>query len=122
MSKTIFQKIIDREIPSEILYEDEFCIVIKDIAPKAPVHLLVIPKKLITKLSESSEEDTKLLGHLLKIVREMAKEHGIEEAFNVIINNGEKAGQTVFHLHIHILGGDKVKLSSELITAGLEFL
>ena len=116
MSKTIFQKIIDREIPSEILYEDEFCIVIKDIAPKAPVHLLVIPKKPITKLSESSEEDTKLLGHLMKIVREMAKEFGIEEAFNVIINNGEKAGQTVFHLHIHILGGDKVKLSSESIT------
>ena len=57
-----------------------------------------------------------MLGHLLKIVREMAKEHGIEEAFNVIINNGEKAGQTVFHLHIHILGGDKIKLSSELIT------
>jgi len=116
MSKTIFQKIIDREIPSEILFEDELCIVIKDIAPKAPVHLLVIPKKLITKLSESSEEDTKLLGHLMGIVRQMAKEFEIEEAFNVIINNGKKAGQTVFHLHIHILGGDKVELSSELVT------
>lgn len=80
------------------------------------MHLLVIPKKLITKLSESSEEDTKLLGHLMGIVREMAKEFEIEEAFNVIINNGKKAGQTVFHLHIHILGGDKVELSSELVT------
>ena len=93
MSKTIFQKIIDREIPSEILFEDELCIVIKDIAPKAPVHLLVIPKKLITKLSESSEEDTKLLGHLMGIVRQMAKEFEIEEAFNVIINNGKKQGK-----------------------------
>ena len=63
MDKTIFQKIIDKEIPSEILYEDDLCVVIKDIAPKAPVHLLVIPKKLITKLSESSDEDSQLLGH-----------------------------------------------------------
>ena len=116
MSKTIFQRIIDREIPSEILYEDELCIVIKDIAPKAPVHLLVIPKKLISKLSESSEEDTNLLGHMLKIVREMARDYGIEEAFNVVINNGENAGQTVFHLHIHVLGGNQVELPSELIT------
>ena len=116
MDKTIFQKIIDREIPSEILYEDDLCIVIRDIAPKAPVHLLVIPKKLITKLSESSDEDSQLLGHLMTIVKKMAKEFEIDDAFNVVINNGENAGQTVFHLHIHILGGGKVELSSNLIT------
>ena len=116
MDKTIFQKIIDKEILSEILYEDDLCVVIKDIAPKAPVHLLVIPKKLITKLSESSDEDSQLLGHLMTIVKKMAKEFEIDDAFNVVINNGENAGQTVFHLHIHILGGGKVELSSNLIT------
>ena len=116
MDKTIFQKIIDKEIPSEILYEDDLCVVIKDIAPKAPVHLLVIPKKLITKLSESSDEDSQLLGHLMTIVKKMAKEFEIDDAFNVVINNGENAGQTVFHLHIHILGGGKVELSSNLVT------
>ena len=116
MDKTIFQKIIDKEIPSEILYEDDLCLVIKDIAPKAPVHLLVIPKKLITKLSESSDEDSQLLGHLMTIVKKMAKEFEIDDAFNVVINNGENAGQTVFHLHIHILGGGKVELSSNLVT------
>ena len=116
MDKTIFQKIIDKEIPSEILYEDDLCVVIKDIAPKAPVHLLVIPKKLITKLSESSDEDSQLLGHLMTIVKKMAKEFEIDDAFNVVINNGENAGQTVFHLHIHILGGGKVELPSNLIT------
>ena len=116
MDKTIFQKIIDKEIPSEILYEDDLCVVIKDIAPKAAVHLLVIPKKLITKLSESSDEDSQLLGHLMTIVKKMAKEFEIDDAFNVVINNGENAGQTVFHLHIHILGGGKVELSSNLVT------
>ena len=116
MDKTIFQKIIDKEIPSEILYEDDLCVVIKDIAPKAPVHLLVIPKKLITKLSESSDEDSQLLGHLMTIVKKMAKEFEIDDAFNVVINNGENAGQTVFHLHLHILGGGKVELPSGLST------
>ena len=117
MDKSIFEKIIDREIPSEILFEDAQCIVIKDIAPKAPVHLLIIPKKPISKLSESSDEDTQLLGHLLKIVWNMAEKEGIDEAFNVIINNGEKAGQTVFHLHIHLLGGGYVEIPSDLKTA-----
>ena len=116
MNKTIFQKIIDKEIPSEILYEDDLCIVIKDIAPKAPVHLLVIPKKLITKLSESTDDDLKLLGHLMLIVKKMAQEYGIDDAFNVVINNGKNAGQTVFHLHLHILGGGKVELPSGLST------
>ena len=96
MDKSIFEKIIDREIPSEILFEDAQCIVIKDIAPKAPVHLLIIPKKPISKLSESSDEDTQLLGHLLKIVRNMAEKEGIDEAFNVSLIMGRKRVKLFF--------------------------
>ena len=105
MTKTIFQKIIDREVPSKILFEDDKCIVIEDIAPKAPIHLLVIPKKPIKKLSEVKPDDKNLLGHLMIVISEITKELNIEDAFNIIINNGEEAGQTVFHLHIHILAG-----------------
>ena len=105
MTKTIFQKIIDREVPSKILFEDDKCIVIEDIAPKAPTHLLVIPKKPIKKLSEVKPDDKNLLGHLMIVISEITKELNIEDAFNIIINNGEEAGQTVFHLHIHILAG-----------------
>lgn len=105
MTKTIFQKIIDREVPSKILYEDDKCIVIEDIAPKAPTHLLVIPKKPIKKLSEVKPDDKNLLGHLMIVISEITKQLNIEDAFNIIINNGEEAGQTVFHLHIHILAG-----------------
>ena len=105
MTKTIFQKIIDREAPSKILFEDDKCIVIEDIAPKAPIHLLVIPKKPIKKLSEVKPDDKNLLGHLMIVISEITKELNIEDAFNIIINNGEEAGQTVFHLHIHILAG-----------------
>ena len=105
MTKTIFQKIIDREVPSKILFEDDKCIVIEDIAPKAPIHLLVIPKKPIKKLSEVKPGDKNLLGHLMIVISEITKQLNIEDAFNIIINNGEEAGQTVFHLHIHILAG-----------------
>ena len=105
MTKTIFQKIIDREVPSKILFDDDKCIVIEDIAPKAPTHLLVIPKKPIKKLSEVKPDDKNLLGHLMIVISKITKELNIEDAFNIIINNGEEAGQTVFHLHIHILAG-----------------
>ena len=105
MTKTIFQKIIDREVPSKILFEDDKCIVIEDIAPKAPTHLLVISKKPIKKLSEVKPDDKNLLGHLMIVISEITKQLNIEDAFNIIINNGEEAGQTVFHLHIHILAG-----------------
>ena len=92
-------------MPSKILFEDDKCIVIEDIAPKAPTHLLVIPKKPIKKLSEVKPDDKNLLGHLMIVISEITKELNIEDAFNIIINNGEEAGQTVFHLHIHILAG-----------------
>ena len=105
MTKSIFEKIIDKELPSKIIHEDEHCIVIEDIAPKAPIHLLVIPKKPIKKLSEVKEDDRELLGHLMMVTKKVAEQLNVENAFNVVINNGKEAGQTVFHLHIHLLAG-----------------
>ena len=107
MDKTIFQKIIEKEIPADIIFEDELCIVIKDINPQAPIHLLIIPKKQIPKLSDANNNDLEILGHLMLIVGNMSRQFNVEEAFNVVINNGENAGQTVFHLHIHLLAGNK---------------
>ena len=106
-SKTIFQKIIEKEIPSEFVYEDDLCIVINDINPQAPLHLLIIPKKPLPKLSDAEEKDLNLLGHLMLIAGNMSRKFNVEDAFNIVINNGEKAGQTVFHLHIHLLAGNK---------------
>ena len=105
MTKTIFEKIIDRELPSKIVYEDDKCIAIEDIAPKAPIHILIIPKKPIQKLSDAKEHDEVLLGHLMMVIKKVAEQFDVQDAFNVVINNGEKAGQTVFHLHIHLLAG-----------------
>ena len=107
MDKTIFQKIIEKEIPADIIFEDELCIVIKDINPQAPIHLLIIPKKQIPKLSDANNDDLEILGHLMLIVGNMSRQFNVEDAFNVVINNGENAGQTVFHLHIHLLAGNK---------------
>ena len=106
-SKTIFQKIIEKDIPSEFIYEDDLCIVINDINPQAPLHLLIIPKKPLSKLSDAQEKDLNLLGHLMMIAGNMSRKFNVEDAFNIVINNGEKAGQTVFHLHIHLLAGNK---------------
>ena len=105
MSDTLFSKIIKKEIPADILYEDDDCVAIKDINPQAPVHILVIPKKPISKVMDAKEEDKNLLGHLLLVAGKIARDQGISDAFRVVINNGAEAGQTVFHLHIHILGG-----------------
>jgi histidine triad (HIT) family protein len=105
MSDTIFGKIISGEIPSEFLYEDEHCIAINDINPQAPVHVLIIPKQAIEKLSDAQPEDQALLGHLMLAVGKVARQLGVEEAFNVFVNNGADAGQTVFHLHLHMLAG-----------------
>lgn len=104
---TLFTKIINGDIPADIVYEDEHCFAIKDIAPKAPTHLLVIPKKPIPRLVDASAEDKALLGHMMLTVGEIARKAGVDEAFRVIINNGEGVGQTVFHLHLHILGNKK---------------
>ncbi|MBL1142596.1 MAG: histidine triad nucleotide-binding protein [Proteobacteria bacterium] len=105
MTETLFSKIIDREIPADIVYEDDLCLAFRDIDPQAPVHILLIPKKPIVKVADAVEEDQVLLGYLLLKAGDIAKEQGYGEAFRLVINNGEAAGQTVFHLHIHILAG-----------------
>ena len=105
MTDTIFGKIIRGEIPTDIIYEDDHCIAIKDISPRAPVHVLVIPKKAIPRLADASNEDQELLGHLMLAVGRVAEQLGVSDAFRVVINNGSGAGQTVFHLHVHILAG-----------------
>ena len=105
MSDTIFGKIIRGEIPSEFLYEDEHCIAINDVNPQAPVHVLVIPKQGIPRLVDAELSDQQLLGHLLLAAGKVAEQLGVDEAFRLLINNGAGAGQTVFHLHLHILAG-----------------
>lgn len=105
MSDTIFGKIVSGEIPTEFIYEDEHCVAIHDINPQAPVHVLVIPRKGIEKLSDAAEEDGQLLGHLMLAAGRVARQLGVEDAFRLIVNNGAGAGQTVFHLHLHILAG-----------------
>lgn len=102
---TLFSKIIRREIPADIVYEDDLCLAFKDISPQAPTHILVIPKKPIPKLSDAQPEDKELLGHLLLAVSEVAKEQKLDNGYRVVINTGEGGGQTVFHLHMHLLGG-----------------
>ncbi|MEC7832156.1 MAG: histidine triad nucleotide-binding protein [Pseudomonadota bacterium] len=104
MSDTIFSKIINREIPAEIVYEDDLSLAFNDISPQAPTHILVIPKKPIAKLSDSNEDDQNLLGHLLFVAKKITEENNIEH-YRLVINNGSDAGQTVFHIHIHILAG-----------------
>lgn len=105
MAETLFSKIINREIPADIVYEDDLCLAFNDIAPQAPVHILLIPKKPIVKVADAELDDQALLGHLLLKAGEIAKQQGYGEAFRLVVNNGEAAGQTVFHLHLHILAG-----------------
>ena len=102
---TLFQKIIDKEIPTDIIFEDDLSLVFKDINPQAPVHLLIIPKKPIVKVSDASEEDKELLGHLMWVAGEVARQIGVEDTFRLVVNNGAKAGQSVYHVHIHLLSG-----------------
>ena len=105
MSDTIFGKITRGEIPTEFLYEDDQCVVVRDINPQAPTHVLIIPRKPIPRLADAASEDQALLGHLLLVAGDVAKKLGVGDAFRLIINNGEGGGQTVFHLHLHILAG-----------------
>ncbi len=106
--KTLFSKIVDREIPAEIEHEDDRCIAFRDIDPKAPVHLLVVPKKPIARIAEASAEDDALLGHLLLTAAHLAKKLGLDEGFRLTINNGPQGGESVSHLHIHLLGGRRM--------------
>ncbi|MDF1628869.1 MAG: histidine triad nucleotide-binding protein [Alcanivoracaceae bacterium] len=104
MAETLFSKIIKREIPADIIYEDDDALAFRDINAQAPVHFLVIPKKPIAKLSDASAEDQALLGHLLLVANKVATQEGLTD-FRLNVNNGAGASQTVFHLHIHVLGG-----------------
>jgi histidine triad (HIT) family protein len=103
MSKTLFQRIIDREIPAKIEHEDDRCIVIHDIAPAAPVHLLIIPKNVITRVGEATPADESVLGHLLLTAGTVAKKLGIPRGFRLVINHGPDACESVPHLHVHLL-------------------
>ena len=104
--ETIFSKIIRREIPADIVHEDEQCLAFRDIQPQAPTHILVIPKKVITGMQRAGVDDTVLLGHLLVTARQIAIDEGIaNDGFRLVINAGDNGGQTVNHLHIHLLGG-----------------
>ncbi|RLS51352.1 MAG: histidine triad nucleotide-binding protein [Planctomycetota bacterium] len=102
--KTIFKRIIDGEIPAKIVHEDEISLAFHDVSPQAPVHILVIPKKEIRSIAELQTEDAALMGHLFAIVRKIAEEQGLTNGFRTVINTGVDGGQTVPHLHIHLMG------------------
>ena len=105
MPKTIFKKIIDKEIPAQIVYEDDQCLAFRDVAPQAPVHVLVIPKREIVSLDELSDGDAELVAHLYLVIRNLARELGLANGYRVVLNCGRDGGQSVDHLHFHLLGG-----------------
>src|SRR5436190_22342628 len=103
--KTIFKRIIDGEIPARIVYQDDLCLAFHDISPQAPTHVLVIPKKQISSLATAADEDVQLLGHLLRVTRDLATQLGLTDGYRVVTNCGRDGGQSVDHLHLHLLGG-----------------
>lgn len=106
MSKTLFEKIIDREIPAQVVFEDDKVIAFRDIKPQAPVHVLIVPKKPIPRIGEAAPEDHQVLGHLLIKAAEVARQLGVDKTgFRLVVNNGPDAGEAVPHLHCHIIGG-----------------
>ncbi|MBD2546257.1 MULTISPECIES: histidine triad nucleotide-binding protein [Planktothricoides] len=110
MTDSIFAKIIRRELPADIVYEDNLALAFRDKNPQAPVHILVIPKEAIAKLSDAESKDHALMGHLLLTAKRVAEQEGLsEDGYRVVINNGPNGGQTVYHLHLHILGGRQMK-------------
>ena len=109
MADTIFAKIINKEIPADIVYEDDLCLAFRDVNPQAPVHILLIPKQPLDMLSNARVEDQALLGHLLLVVGKITRELKIDGAFRLVTNNGQEGGQAVFHLHMHILAGRKFR-------------
>ena len=107
---TLFEKIIAREIPADIVYEDDLCLCFRDISPQAPTHLLLIPKKPVVRIAEAASEDKELLGHMLLKVGDIARQEGYaEDGFRVIINNGPHGGEAVPHLHLHLLAGRQLQ-------------
>lgn len=102
---TIFKRIINREIPAEIVYEDDLSLAFRDINPQAPTHIVIIPKQEIPSLAQSSDQDEQVLGHLLVVARKIAEQLKLTNGYRTVINCGADGGQTVFHLHVHLLGG-----------------
>jgi histidine triad (HIT) family protein len=108
-AKTIFQKIIDKEIPANIVFEDDRCMAFHDVAPQAPVHVLVIPKKPIVSVATMEDADAPLIAHLWVVIRNLAVQLGLDGGYRVVVNCGRDGGQSVDHLHFHILGGRQMK-------------
>jgi len=104
-AKTIFARIIDREIPADIVYEDDDCLAFRDVSPQAPTHVLLIPKRAIASLADLGSADAPLLGHMLLVIRKLAEELGLSNGYRVVANCGPDGGQSVDHLHFHLLGG-----------------
>jgi histidine triad (HIT) family protein len=103
--KTLFQKIADKEIPAKLIHEDAVCVAFHDIAPQAPTHVLIVPRKPIPRVAEATAEDQATLGHLLLVAGRLSRQLGLAKGFRVVINNGSDGGETVPHLHVHLLGG-----------------
>jgi histidine triad (HIT) family protein len=110
MAATIFKRIIDREIPADIVYEDDRCLAFRDVSPQAPTHVLVIPKKEIASIDALADDDAELLGHMWLVIRNLARQLDVDESgYRVVVNTGAGAGQSVEHLHFHLLGGRAMK-------------
>ena len=107
-AKNVFKKIVDGELPCDKVFENERVIAFKDIAPVAPVHLLIVPKKEIASLQEIASEDHALVGECIEIAQKLAKEFGVEKGYRLLTNCGSDAGQTIFHLHFHLIGGRRL--------------
>lgn len=105
MTDNIFLKVLNKQIPAKIAYEDDRCLAFHDINPQAPVHVLIIPRKVIATHDDLTEEDRELVGHLHLVAAKLAKQLGVSEGYRVVVNCRERAGQTVPHLHLHLLGG-----------------
>ncbi|CAG2191677.1 14 kDa zinc-binding protein,Uncharacterized HIT-like protein Synpcc7942_1390,Purine nucleoside phosphoramidase,Uncharacterized HIT-like protein aq_141,Uncharacterized HIT-like protein slr1234,Histidine triad nucleotide-binding protein 1,Adenylylsulfatase HINT1,Histidine triad nucleotide-binding protein 2, mitochondrial [Mytilus edulis] len=106
---TIFSKIIDKSIPADIIYEDNECLAFRDVSPQAPVHFLVIPRKPLTGIDDAVDTDEKLLGHLLLVAKKVAEQEKLEKGYRIVINNGPDGSQSVYHLHLHIMGGRQME-------------
>ncbi|MFN4258589.1 MAG: histidine triad nucleotide-binding protein [Gemmataceae bacterium] len=105
MQDNIFQKIIDKQIPADMVYEDDQCVAFRDINPQAPVHVLIVPRKVISTHDDMTEEDIPLVGHLHWVAKQLARQLGLHDGYRLVLNCQEKAGQSVPHLHLHLLGG-----------------
>ncbi|XP_030011996.1 adenosine 5'-monophosphoramidase HINT1 [Sphaeramia orbicularis] len=106
---TIFGKIIRREIPATFIHEDDLCVAFNDVAPQAPTHILVVPKKPIVQLSKAEEGDAALLGHLMIVAKKCAEQAGLTRGYRVVVNDGADGGQSVYHIHLHVLGGRQMQ-------------